>query len=239
MVREKISKIGLEKEEIYTQQHWELLAQKRKSALEVMSCLDKRKIYSIVHGSIARGDVSRNSDIDVVVTYPHPSYILEVMLEDCGLRIYEKRVVMATPSHVPKAYFSLSYDGLIQMSFPLARLRKREMEFYAFSGYLDIDGILTNKRVAGVNKRLELILPTDKGHIAKSIIGIEEEVSKILGISLDTVMERVRVLKRRDEKGRTGVYLNVLVPPQSSVEEAIMKLSHKDHNIKKILEERG
>lgn len=239
MVREKVSRKGSEREVIYSSERWKVLAEKRTLAKKVMECLLRKNIQGAVYGSVARGDVSSNSDVDVVITYPVPSYMLEILLDECGFKIYEKVIVMATPSHVPKAYYYLSPDELLQVNFPLARLREREIEFYSFGGSLNFEGLLLNKRVPGVNKRLELILPTERGHIQKSIIGIEEEVSRLLGISIDTIRERIRVLTKRDEKGRTGVYLNISVPPEQSVEEKIIEVSQRDHNVKKILKERG
>ncbi|MBO3804229.1 MAG: nucleotidyltransferase, partial [Candidatus Brockarchaeota archaeon] len=40
----------------------------------------------------------------------------------------------------------------------------------------------------------------------------------LLGVSVDLIRERERVLLRRDALGRTGVYLKKRVPPDESVE---------------------
>ena len=45
--------------------------------------------------------------------------------------------------------------------------------------------------MVGVDKRLMLIEPTEKGHVESSIIGKEEYVAKLLGISAETVLDRV------------------------------------------------
>ena len=238
MPREKVSSKGQEYEIIYNEDTWNLLKEKREEAKKLMKCL-KGVADPIVHGSIARGDVHISSDIDVVVLYPVPSYSIEIRLENCGYKIYSKKIVMATPNHVPKAYITLHPEELLQVSFPLAKLRQREVEFYYFGGCLSLAELENSKRVPGVNKRLELIMPTPRGHIAKSIIGIEDWVAKLLNISVETVLERVRVLTRRDNVGRTGVYLELEVPPDKSIEEALIEESHKDPSIRKILDERG
>ena len=49
-------------------------------------------------------------------------------------------------------------------------------------------------RVAGVDKRLMLIEPTEKGHVESSVIGREEFAAKVLGVSAETVLDRVHAL---------------------------------------------
>ncbi|WP_369406419.1 hypothetical protein [Aeropyrum camini] len=77
----------------------------------------------------------------------------------------------------------------------------------------------------GVTKRLVLILPTPRGHIEEPVVGNEGRVAEVLGISLETVRERVRVLTRRRELGRTGVYLKVEPRPGEPLEETVRRLS--------------
>lgn len=238
MPREKISSRGEEYEVVYSEETWNLLREKREQAMKLMKCL-QGLVDPIIHGSVARGDVHAKSDIDIVVLYPVYSYSIEILLESCGYKVYNRKIVMATPNHVPKAYIVLHPDELVQVSFPLARLRQREIEFYYFGGALSLTELEASKRVPGVNKRLELIIPTPRGHLAKNIIGMEEWVAKLLNISVETVLERVRVLTRRDNIGRTGVYLELDVPPDKSIEEVLIEESHKDPSIRKMLEERG
>jgi len=238
LAREKVSGIGVEREVIYSPEHWAVLRAKRERALRLAECLYSSGLDPIVHGSVARGDVTPKSDVDVVVPYPVPSYKVEIALESCGYTIYERRVVMATPSSTPKAYYILDPQELVQVSFPIVRLQQRELEFYQFGGSLSLSLLREGKRVPGVNKRLELVVPTERGHALRSVIGREAEVAKLLGISLETVMERVRVLTRRDEVGRTGVYVDLKPPPDESVEEALLKLSRTNPAVRKAIEER-
>lgn len=238
MTGRKVSGVGTEREVVYDENRWRLLADKRATAMKIMECLRRHGLRAIVHGSVARGDVTPRSDVDVVVTYSVPSFVVELALSGCGFVIYERRVVMATPAHTPKVYLLLDPQGLAEVSFPLARLKPRELEFYAFGGCLDGRGLAEGKRVMGVNKSLELIVPTERGHVAWSILGREEEVARLLGISIETVLERVRVLTRRDEVGRTGVYLCRILGPDESPETVLEELAERNPSIRRALSER-
>jgi predicted nucleotidyltransferase len=116
---------------------------------------------------------------------------------------------------------------------------KNEYEFYKFGGTISYEEILDNKRKKGVDKRLMLIVPTEKGHIEYSIIGRENEVAKELEISIDTVLERENVLLKRDKIGRTGTFLKVEVYNNQTVEEVALKLTSTNWMFKKVMEERG
>ncbi|MEM1523506.1 MAG: hypothetical protein QXU69_10775, partial [Thermofilaceae archaeon] len=78
-----------------------------------------------------------------------------------------------------------------------------------------------------VNKRLLAIIPTGAGHIEFSVIGREAEVADLLGVSIDTVMDRVRALTRRDEVGRTGLYLRIEIPEWESPESVIARVAKR------------
>jgi len=150
---------------------------------------------------------------------------VESALELSGLNIHHKLIVQATPSHTPKAYIFLDSEEKEAISFPLARLRPREYEFYKFGGMIGYNELIENIRVAGVSKKLMLIEPIPEGHIESPILGRESEVASKLNISIETVKERVRVLRRRDEKGRTGVYIKKVLGPNENIEEELEKLA--------------
>jgi len=63
----------------------------------------------------------------------------------------------------------------------------------------------------------------------------EAEVDEKLGVSVDIVKERVYVLTRRDESGRTGVYLKRRLAPHESFEEVLRRLRDEDPAIRKLL----
>jgi predicted nucleotidyltransferase len=70
-----------------------------------------------------------------------------------------------------------------------------------------------------------LIEPTEKGHVESSVIGREGHVAKILGISGETVLDRVHALLKRDEVGRTGVFIKKELAADETFEMALKKLA--------------
>ncbi|UXD21262.1 DNA polymerase subunit beta [Ignicoccus pacificus DSM 13166] len=216
---------------VYDKRRWEILKRKREKAISIMKKL--AQFSPVVHGSVARGDVNEESDIDIAITFPVSPLSVEVALGSFS----HGYIIQATPASTPKVYLALDYKEEVMVSFPLAKLSPREFEFYAFGGQLDLNGLLQGKRVPGVDKRLFLILPRDEGHWEESIIGKEGEVAKLLGISQETVEERVRLLSRRREKGRTGVFIKIKF--YGSVEEALHNALRKNRALKMSLLERG
>ncbi len=61
------------------------LADLRARAIEIMEALERTNIPCIVHGSIARGDVSSKSDIDVFIPEIYPSFTIVNALRKSGL----------------------------------------------------------------------------------------------------------------------------------------------------------
>ena len=213
-------------EVFYDSRHWELLKELRSKATEIMEILDDSHVSSIVHGSIARGDVSENSDIDVFVSGTPSSFAIEASLERAGVNINRRIIVQATPSYAIKGYIEI--DEAKTVSFPLAKMRSVEENFYKFSGLLSLLNLKQNLRVPGVDKRLMLIEPTPKGHFESSITGREEAAARILGVSPETVLNRSRALSRRDQIGRTGVFIKRELAPDETFEMVLKNLV--DHN---------
>ena len=213
---------------IYTDDIWKLLKEKRGRATQIIECLNHSNIRSFVHGSVARGSVSQESDIDVVIPYVLSSFSVELALrEGLGINAFQKReIVHATPYHTPKAHITL--DDLTVVTFPLTVLRSREHEFYTFGGKLDLDGLKTGKRVPGVDKRLLLIEPSAKGHYEWPIIGRESEAARLIGVSMNIVEERVKILLRRDDIGRTGTYLKRMLQRDEIFEEIFKRITDSD-----------
>ena len=213
---------------IYTDEVWKLLKEKRGRSIQIIECLSHHNIRSFVHGSVARGSVSQESDIDVVIPYVIPSFSVELALrEGLGINVFQKReIVHATPYHTPKAHIII--DELTTVTFPLTALRSREHEFYAFGGRLELDGLKIGKRVPGVDKRLLLIEPSAKGHHEWPIFGRESEAARLLGVSMNIVEERVKILLRRDEIGRTGTYLKRVLQKDEIFEEVLKRITDSD-----------
>ena len=215
-------------EEEYPEWRWRLLEEKRDKALRILEALSTLGLPVIVHGSIARGDVKESSDIDAVILVPPMPGMVEIVLERAGYRIVEKVIVQATPHYIPKVYLYLDYSEEQVVSYPLAPLRPREREFYKWGGELDLAGLKAGRRVPGVNKDLLLVMPSARGHRTLPVPGNEEYVASILGISIDTVRERVEVLTRRREIGRTGVFLKENIPPDVPIEAAIKDIARRN-----------
>ena len=239
MGRDKVERRAEYRVVVYDDKQWKLLADLRQEAMRIMEALVAMRLAPIVHGSIARGDVHRDSDIDIFIPSIVPSYLVEVGLERAGLHVSHKLIVQATPQSTPKAYISLDAEEKRVVSFPLAKLSKREYEFYYFGGALDYNGLISGKRVPGVNKKLVLIEPLPKGHRESPVMGREAEVAKIVGVSIDTVLERVRVLTRRDEHGRTGVFVKYELEPWESIEDAVRKIARENPVFRRMLAARG
>ncbi len=231
-MRPKTATYGCRKFVEYTKEHWELLNEKREKAMEVMLQLRKVGINSIVYGSVARGDVNERSDIDIFIPDVIPSYRVELAVD-----WIERRIVQATPNYAIKGELILDND--VTVSFPLVRMKDRELDFYRFGGCLSFEQLEKGERVAGVDKRLVLIMPESKGHFEIPLNEIQpSEVARILGVCVDVVLERMRVLERRREVGRTGVFLLHSVPPGESFESELSAIAKKKPAVRKVLEER-
>ncbi|MHA2040713.1 MAG: nucleotidyltransferase domain-containing protein [Candidatus Thorarchaeota archaeon] len=217
------------REVLYNDDHWSLLRSLREKAQETMQRLDGAGMRSFAYGSIARGDIHKSSDIDVIVPYPVSSYRIEVSL---GRGIH-RELVQATPSTVIKGHIHLDNDLVV--TFPLFKLMPREEEFYRWGGQVDLDQIRDEVRVPGVDKRLVLIEPTETGHEERGVIGYEHEVAKRIGVGIAIAQERVRVLKRREDVGRTGVYLTRPLSEDESFETVAKSLKDSDPAIRRTI----
>jgi predicted nucleotidyltransferase len=220
-------------EVIYSNKRWNLLHQLRKKAIEIMEPLDKSNLEPIVHGSIARGDISSKSDIDIFVQTQASSFTIQSSLEKANITPTRLYVVQATPNYAMKAHIGI--DEGTTVSFPLMKLRKVEREFYKFGGEIKLDALQKDLRVSGVDKRLMLIEPTEEGHVESTIVGREEHVAHVLGVSVETVLDRVHALLRRDDVGRTGVFMKQELPVGKTFEMLLAELVEKNPAVRRRL----
>jgi predicted nucleotidyltransferase len=227
--------MGLEVKVVYSRDRWMLLKNLRSKAGKIMSTLAARSMEAIVYGSIARGDVKPTSDVDIFIPYPVSSTLLQVYLEENNFKIYRKALVQATPSYVPKAYIYLDEEESTSVSFPLAKMRREELEFYRLAGQLDYTMLKQNHRVPGINKELKLIIPVEEGHVEIPLKSNVELAAKVIGLNPQTIRNRIRVLKRRMEHGRTGVYREVDVSREESFEEVLGFLEARDPALRRRL----
>jgi predicted nucleotidyltransferase len=219
------------REVAYDSTRWALLDELREKAMRIMAALEDFRLRTLVHGSIARGDVNKDSDIDVFIAEPQSSFLVETALERAELPINARFLTQATPNYAMKAYIEV--DAGSSVSFPLMRMRRVEREFYRFGGEVNLQKLKTGTRVAGVDKRLMLIEPTKKGHVESSIIGREEAVAKHLGVSGETVLDRVHALLKRDEVGRTGVFVKREVSLDETFEMVLKRLADENPAVRR------
>ena len=115
----------------YDNTRWDILQQLRKRTIEVMQQIETTGAKPLVHGSVARGDATDSSDIDIIIPHTVSSYKLELAL-GTPLR---RELVQATPTMVLKGHIHL--EGDVVVSFPMFKLKSREEEFYRWGGALD------------------------------------------------------------------------------------------------------
>ncbi len=219
------------REVTYNSAHWARLNRLRETAMSIMEALEKFHLYSIVHGSLARGDVKKSSDVDVFIAEVQNSFLIDTALEKAHIPVSARRVVQATPSYAMKAHTEI--DEAVTVTFPLMEMHRVEREFYRFGGEANLSQLKRNLRVAGVDKRLVLIEPNEKGHVESSIVGKEEFVAKILGISTETVFDREHALLKRDTVGRTGVFIKKELAPDETFELAMKKLAETNPAVRR------
>jgi len=217
----------------YTAEHWETLARLREEAKKMMKPLEDSHIHNIVYGSIARGDVSKTSDIDVYLPTPPSPTLITATLESAGIRYTRREIIQATPSYAAKAYIYL--DELRSYSFPLVPLNQSEEDFTGFAGRVTYPHLIDDIRVPGVNKDLMLIEPNDNGHTETPIEGIEGIVAKKLGVDTRIVLQRQRTLERRIRVGRTGVYIKRELAPHESIGNVFNELTKSNSAIRRRL----
>jgi len=227
----KPSKNSSYTEVTYNAERWKQLSNYREKAIEIISALENFHLFAVTHGSIARGDVTKKSDVDVFIPETQNSFLVETALEKAGIAINDRLIVQATPNYAMKAHIEV--DEQTTISFPLMEMRRVEREFYRFGGEINLSQLKADVRVPGVDKRLMLIEPKEKGHVESSIIGREESAAKVLGISAETVLDRVHALMKRDSVGRTGVFVKRELTLDETFELALKKLSESNPAVRR------
>lgn len=210
---------------IYSENHLELLHEKRERSKILLDMFVKEGLDPFLYGSIARGDVHDNSDIDIGFLNKIAPYQIEIILEKNGFKNYFREIIMATPADSLKLYIYL--NELESITIPLSKFDKRSKEFYDFGGKINLNQLVRNTRVAGIDKRLVLIQPTTNGHEEYSLIGNEHLAAKQLNLSIDTINERKKILLKREKLGKTGVFLKRPIGMNESTEVVLKKLADK------------
>ena len=229
MPKEKISYIADKTHYTYTERERKLLSQLQERSMDLLIALKNIGYEAFVHGSIARGDITESSDIDIHIPIQVPSYKIDILHEFTNTK---RRIVLGTPNSVIKAWIERE-DG-VTLTFPLSHAKERESEFYIFSGYLYLTELQNKRRVPGINKKLILIEPTEDGFWESPVVGNPEYAIRTLKISQRIVEERIRVLTRRDTIGRTGIVLDYTLPPEENFEQALKYIADRNPLIRRI-----
>ncbi|MCK4848259.1 MAG: nucleotidyltransferase domain-containing protein [Candidatus Heimdallarchaeota archaeon] len=224
MPREKIIKDITRKFHNYNEEEHNSLYRLRDKAKSILLKLEEKGIKAFVHGSVARGDVTGTSDIDIFIPYNISSFRLDLI--DIFANA-ERRIIMGTTNSNIKGLLTIPEN--ISVSFPLTPPTEREVEFYKFSGSVYLKNIQANEYVPGVTKQLLLIEPANNGYWISSILNNKKRAMKCLKISQQMIDERIRVLTRRNKIGRTGKFLDHLLSPDENFEHTLHQLS--SHNI--------
>lgn len=231
MAKSKPQRTVTRKEIEYTDEDWKRLTELREEAGNILEALDRFSVQGMVHGSVARGDVKKDSDIDIITLQSIPSFRVELALREKGIENFERKIVMATPWQLPKAHIYLESNKMV--TIPLEKPKEIEEDFYKFGGLANLNQIEDEERVPGVDKRLVLIEPTEKGHRESQVIGREKEVARVIGASIEVVEERIHVLTKRDEIGRTGIFLERNLAPEENFESVWSQIVKKNPQISK------
>jgi predicted nucleotidyltransferase len=217
----------------YSEHNWNLLKNKRENAIKILEIFTKEGLNPFVYGSLARGDVHESSDVDIVFLQQVPSFQIEYILNKSGFTNYFREIIMATPLDSIKLYIYLS--ELESITIPLSKLGRNLAEFYNFGGKLNLIDLKSGIRVPGIDKRLVLIKPNAAGHDEISVIGNESLAAREVGISIEIVNERKRVLLKREKYGKTGVYLKRRLHINETTEEVLRSLAKKKSIVRKKL----
>jgi len=211
---------------IYSEEHWEILNALRRRAVEVLTCLEALRPEPCVVGSVARGDVHKDSDIDIFFEEEVAPSIVLTRMDICRLELLWYEVIWASPSTAVKLVFQLGFN--VKITVPLSPLTPAEKEFPLYAGRVFLADIRRGQRVPGVNKFLQFIQPTREGHIEWYIVGREEEVARRLGVSLATVLERKHFRLKRLREGKSGFIVHGKFDPSYPVEKAVRELAEKN-----------
>jgi uncharacterized protein len=227
--------MGERREVVYDDAQREIFRRLRARALEVLEALDAAGLDANVFGSVARGDVRPASDVDIFI--PRVASSMQVLLALDRFTVLGTTIAQATPRSLVKANVELEDNTAV--TFPLIPPREVELEFYRFGGAVGLSGVREGRRVPGVDKRLMLIEPTPEGHIETPLSDLAPgQVARRVGVSQQIVEERMRVLERRADVGRTGVYLLRPVAPDESVEQVLAGLIAGDPALRRRLDSR-
>jgi predicted nucleotidyltransferase len=220
----------------FSENQLKLLREKRERTKFLLEMFVKEGLNPFAYGSIARGDVHKDSDIDIVIIQTVAPFQVEIILEKNGFNNYFREIIMATPADSVKLYLYL--NELESITIPISKFDNRAKEFFDFGGKINLEQLQNNIRVPGIDKRLVLIQPTPEGYEEYSVIGNEHLAAKLLKVKIDLINERKRVLLKREKYGKTGVFLKRPIEIHESTEDVVKLLTKKKSIVRKKLNQR-
>ncbi|OLS20481.1 MAG: hypothetical protein HeimC3_40300 [Candidatus Heimdallarchaeota archaeon LC_3] len=196
--------------------------------------MDKlRQFHPFCYGSIARGDIELSSDSDIIID-PTPSYKYELLLKEKWL---SRTIIQATPNHGPKTVYE--FPNKMHLTVPFTNLSQRESEFLNFGGKLSLPKFQNGEFSSGINKRLMLVESQDKKGFTFKYIAIKSMpihlVARKVNVGVGIILERIRVLSKRDEIGRTGLFIKHILNPGDQPEGVLRELASKNSELRKAL----
>jgi predicted nucleotidyltransferase len=211
---------------VYSEKRWAILRNKREIAKRVMAPLHMHGYSPIIYGSIARGDVDEESDVDVFIEQVVNPALLETIVEKHLGGWVKRTVIQATPGYVVKGYIYI--DELVSISFPLIEMLPNEAEFYSIAGKLSYGEVLENKRCGGMNKSMMIIIPVEDGHMEFPARQDPDLAAKLIGVDPKALRERLHVLEKRKEHGRTGTYVEVELDEGSTFTQVLKTIINEN-----------
>lgn len=213
---------GFYRDVVYDEERWKILREKRARALEILTVLAEAGISCFTYGSVARGDVHERSDVEVFIPRPVNAAVVEALIEQHLEGWMRREVVQATPGYVPKGYIYL--DEYSTVSFPLLEMLRSEAVFYEIAGRVGLEELKRESRVPGMNKELQVIIPTVFGHSEFPAERDPEHAAKLLRVDPNHLRRRIDVLKRRRLYGKTGVFRKFVLEEGESFSDALNRL---------------
>jgi predicted nucleotidyltransferase len=172
------------KEVVYDSAHWMVLQGLRGKAVKIMDALAARSLSSAVYGSVARGDVNKKSDVDVIIPYTTSSHTVELALQMGGLQQVEE---IKTGKRVPGCDKKLRLIQPTQTGHAESPIRGREWEVARIVGV----------GVAIVEERIRVLTRREKVGRTGIVFSRDLEEDEVFEEALKQVADTNPIVRRR------------------------------------------